>query len=98
VQEFREEFDKFGLLLTAPVGVTRDRIERSYDLPAVSQYLHYMFALCYGYYSTTNSPTEPNAPLYPRYDDDELNVVRIHEVLCKLVLYKPFCLCQSMLL
>ena len=27
----REEFDKFGLLLTVPLGVTPNRIEHSYD-------------------------------------------------------------------
>jgi chitinase len=90
LQEFREEFDKFGLLLAAPLGVMPDMIEHSYDIPAVSQYLHYMFALCFAYYDNRKSPTGPHTPLYPRYDGDNLNVVRIHQVCCKLVLYKPF--------
>jgi len=89
LQEFREEFDKFGLLLTVQLGLT-SYIEDSYDLPAVSQCVHYMFALCSAYYNSWKS-TEPYAPLYPRYDDDILNVVRIHKV--RLVLSKPFCLC-----
>jgi len=92
LQEFREEFDKFGLLLTAPLRVMPDMIEHSYDIPAVSQYLHYMFALCFAYYGWM-APTGLNAPLYPRYDDDKLNVVRIDQVCSKLVLSKPFCLC-----
>jgi chitinase len=73
LKEFREEFDKFGLLLTAPLKVMPDMIEHSYDIPAVSQYLHYMFALCFAYYGWM-APTGLNAPLYPRYDDDKLNV------------------------
>jgi GH18 family chitinase len=74
-------------LLTVPLGVLPDTIEHSYDIPAVSQYVHYMFALCYAYHGHWKSPTGPNAPLYPRYDDDNLNVVRIHKVYCRLVAY-----------
>jgi chitinase len=73
LKDFREEFDKFGLLLTAPLRVMPDTIKHSYDIPAVSQYLHYMFALCFAYYGWT-APTGLNAPLYPRSDDDKLNV------------------------
>ena len=93
LQEFREEFDKFGLLLTAPLRVIPDIIERSYDIPAVSKYLHYMFAMCFQYFGYWKAPTGLNAPLYPRHDFDTLNVVSIHQVCCKLVLPKPFCLC-----
>jgi len=93
LQDFREEFDKFSLLLTVPLGATPYRIEHSYDIPAVSQYVHYMFAMCYAYYGHWMSPTGPNAPLYPRYKDDNLNVVRIHQICSNLVLSKPFCLC-----
>ena len=79
LQEFREEFDKFSLLLTVPLGVSPYTIRNSYDIPAVSNYVHYMFALCYAYNGHWMSPTGPNAPLYPSYNDDHLNVVRIHQ-------------------
>ena len=85
LQDFREEFDKFGLLLTAPLGGLPPELEQSYDIPAVSHYVHYMFAKFYGYYGFWNSPTGPNAPLYPLYDNDNYNVVRIHQVRSKLV-------------
>jgi len=78
LQDFREEFDKHGLLLTAPIGVLPDTIEHSYDIPAVSHYLDYMFAMCYAYYGHWRSPTGPNAPLFPLYVDDNLNVVSIY--------------------
>ncbi|GFG34693.1 hypothetical protein Cfor_02572, partial [Coptotermes formosanus] len=74
LQELREEFDKFGWLLTAPLGVMPGTIERSYNIPAVSKYLDYMFALCYAYHGHWDSQTGPNAPLYPRFADDVLNV------------------------
>jgi len=93
LQDFRKEFDKFGLLLTVPLGVMPYTIEHSYDIPALNRYVHYMFAVCYNYYGPWKSPTGPVAPLYPRYDNDNNNVVRIHQVRSKLVLSKPFCLC-----
>jgi GH18 family chitinase len=77
LQELREEFDKFGWLLTAPLGVIPDTIEHSYDIPAISKYLDYMFALCYAYHGHWETQAGPDAPLYPLYQDDEYNVVRI---------------------
>lgn len=88
LQELREEFDKFGWLLTAPLGVMPGTIERSYNIPAVSKYLDYMFALCYAYHGHWDSQTGPNAPLYPRFADDVLNVVCIRQICCGLVLSK----------
>jgi hypothetical protein len=84
LQELREEFDKYGWLLMAQLGVLPHRIEHSYDVPAVSQYLHYMLTLCHGY-TDWNSDTGPNAPLYPSSVGDNHNVVRIHQVYCRLV-------------
>ena len=89
LQELREEFDKFGWLLTAPLGMLPDTIEHSYNVPAISKYLDYLFAFCYAYHGHWNKETGPNAPLYPLYADDEFNVVRIHQVCCRLVLSKP---------
>ena len=83
LQEFREEFDKFSLLLTVPLGATPDTIRHSYDIPAVSNYVHYMFALCYAYNGHWMSTTGPNAPLYALYVDHNFNVVRIHQVCCE---------------
>ncbi|PNF17850.1 hypothetical protein B7P43_G02228 [Cryptotermes secundus] len=74
LKELREEFDKFGWLLTAPLGVIPDTIEHSYDIPAISKYLDYMFALCYAYHGHWGTQTGPNAPLYPLYQDDEYTV------------------------
>jgi chitinase len=90
-QELREEFDKFGWLLTAPLGVIPDTIEHSFDIPAISKYLDYMFALCYSYHGHWDSQTGPDAPLYPLYQDDEYNVVCIHLVYVMLVLLKLVC-------
>lgn len=74
LKELREEFDRFGWLLTAPLGVIPDTIEHSFDIPAISKYLDYMFALCYSYHGHWNKQTGPNAPLYPLFQDDEYNV------------------------
>jgi GH18 family chitinase len=94
LQELRDEFDKFDWLLTAPLGVIPDTIEHSFDIPAISKYLDYMFALCYAYRGDWNKQTGPNAPLYPLFPDDEYNVVSIHcvynrSLVCKQVCYVP---------
>lgn len=88
MQELREEFDQFGLLLTAPLGVIPDTIEHSYDIPTISKYLDYMFAMCYAYHGHWDTQTGPNAPLYPPYQDDEYNVVSIHQIYSGLVVPK----------
>ncbi|KAJ4439352.1 hypothetical protein ANN_07474 [Periplaneta americana] len=75
LKELREEFDKYNLLLTVPLGVLPDVIARSYDVPAISKYLDYMFAMCYAYYTHWGPETGPNAPLYALRTGDPLNVV-----------------------
>lgn len=94
MQELKEEFDKFGWLLTAPLGVIPNTIEQAFDIPAISKYLDYMFALCYAYHGDWSKQAGPNAPLYPLYQDDDYNVVCIHLVYIILVLftmgYKPY--------
>jgi chitinase len=75
LQELREEFDKHGLWLTAPLGVMPDTIRQSYDIPAISKYLDFMFPQSYAYYGHWNEETGPNAPLYPISPDGEYNVV-----------------------
>ncbi|XP_069702870.1 probable chitinase 2 [Periplaneta americana] len=74
LKELREEFDKYNLLLTVPLGVLPDVIARSYDVPAISKYLDYMFAMCYAYYTHWGPETGPNAPLYALRTGDPLNV------------------------
>ncbi|KAJ9597942.1 hypothetical protein L9F63_011229, partial [Diploptera punctata] len=76
LKELREEFDKQkrGWILVTPLGVLPVTIKRSYIIPEISKYLHYMLALCYAYHGYWEGHTGPNAPLYGVDENDELNI------------------------
>jgi len=75
LQEFREEFDKYGWLLTAALGMGQDTIDAAYDIPALSQYLDYMHAMCYDFHGSWDKRVGANAPLTSLQQDDKLSVV-----------------------
>lgn len=74
VREFREEFDKYGWLLTAALGMGQDTIDAAYDIPALSQYLDYMHAMCYDFHGSWDKRVGANAPLTSLQQDDKLSV------------------------
>ncbi|XP_065572710.1 probable endochitinase [Artemia franciscana] len=77
-KELREEFDKHGLLLSAAVGVGKKTTDTSYDIPTISQYLHYINLMAYDFHGGWEPYTGMNAPLYAQNgdmdDDVYLNV------------------------
>lgn len=76
LQEFRAEFDKYGLLLTAAVAATSGSVDLSYDVPSLSQYLDIINVMAYDFHGTWDGVTGQNAPLYASSVDSsaEINV------------------------
>jgi chitinase len=64
LQELRQEFDQYGLMLTAAVGATQEISEESYDLPAISKVLDQVHLMCYDYFGSWDARTYHNAPLH----------------------------------
>jgi len=71
----REEFDKHGWLLTAAFGMGQDTIDAAYNIPALSQYLDYMHAMCYDFHGSWDKRVGANAPLSSTEPGDTLTVV-----------------------
>nr|CAD7586597.1 unnamed protein product [Timema genevievae] len=74
VKELRQEFDKHHWLLTAALGASQDTIDLAYDIPALSQDLDFIHAMCYDYHGTWDKRTGANAPLRPTDLNDKLNL------------------------
>jgi len=64
IKEFRQEFDKHGLLLTAAVAAAANSVDQSYDVPALSQYLDIINVMAYDLHGSWDEVTGQNAPLY----------------------------------
>jgi chitinase len=71
----REEFDKYGWILTAAFGMGQDTIDAAYNIPELSKYLDYMHAMCYDYHGSWDNRVGANAPLRSSKQDDILYVV-----------------------
>jgi len=63
LQELRQEFDKYGLLLTAALGAAQKTIDIGYDIPAISKSLDFLHIMCYDYHGSWDTQTGHNAPL-----------------------------------
>ncbi|RVE46555.1 hypothetical protein evm_008790 [Chilo suppressalis] len=64
VKEMREEFDKHGLILTAAVSSVEASASQSYNISAISKYLHYVNLMTYDMYGPWESLTGHNAGLH----------------------------------
>ncbi|KAJ3653198.1 hypothetical protein Zmor_012462 [Zophobas morio] len=73
IKEFRTEFDKHGLLLTAAVAATSGSVDLSYDVPALSKYLDLINVMAYDLHGSWDDVTGQNAPLYPSSVDVTAN-------------------------
>ena len=69
----RKEFNKFGYLLTAALGASKNTIDVSYDIPKLSKYLDYLHMMCYDYHGPWGTSLGANAPLYDG-NNDQLSV------------------------
>jgi len=64
IKELREEFDKYGFLMSAAVAAGKSTIEAAYDGPAISKYFDFINVMAYDYHGSWETITGPNAPLY----------------------------------
>nr|AAB87764.1 chitinase [Anopheles gambiae] len=64
VEEMREEFDHYGLLLTAAVASVEFSAGVSYDIPRISKSFHFLNVMVYDMHGAWDSYCGINAPLY----------------------------------
>ncbi|CAG9817878.1 unnamed protein product [Phaedon cochleariae] len=64
IKEFRETFDKHGLLLSAAVAAPLGLVEISYDVPSLSKYLDFINVMAYDLHASWDGVLGHNAPLY----------------------------------
>ncbi|XP_011688020.1 PREDICTED: chitinase-3-like protein 1 [Wasmannia auropunctata] len=69
LKELRAEFDKHGLILSAAVAAAETSASLSYDIAAMSKYLHFINIMAYDLHGAWEKTTGHNAPLYPRKDE-----------------------------
>lgn len=93
VRELRNEFSSYGLMLTAAIGASIDKINRAYDIRALSQSLDYINVMTYDYGGhwdnrvTANAPMTGNGPCIVNTID---HLIRMGAPPSKLVLGVPF--------
>ncbi|XP_023936035.2 acidic mammalian chitinase-like [Bicyclus anynana] len=80
LKELREEFDKYGLLLTAAVSSVKKVASQSYDIPVISQYLDFINVMAYDMYVATNPVTGHNAPLHKSAHDEDVPIEDLYTV------------------
>lgn len=73
IKEFRKEFDKHGLLLTAAVAAASGSVDISYDVPVLSQYLDLIHVMAYDLRGCWDGVTGHHAGLYPSSVDITTN-------------------------
>jgi len=65
----RPKFDKNGLILSAAVSAGFNKINASYDVPALGKYLDFINVMTYDLHGSWDEVTGENAPLYIGYAD-----------------------------
>ncbi|GAB6026993.1 hypothetical protein CHUAL_013659 [Chamberlinius hualienensis] len=69
LQELRTEFNQYGLLLTLAIGAGKEKLDESYDIPAISKSVDLINVMTYDYHGSWETFTGIVAPLYPRSGD-----------------------------
>ncbi|XP_037300980.1 oviduct-specific glycoprotein isoform X3 [Manduca sexta] len=64
LKEMRQEFDKYGYLLSAAVSAVKTSASHSYDIPTISKYLDYVNIMAYDMHGSWDAVTGHNAPLH----------------------------------
>lgn len=70
LKEFRQEFDKHGLLLSASVIPAEFAVNQSYNVPLVSKYVHFINVMTYNMHGSWENVTGQNTPLLPSKEHD----------------------------
>lgn len=71
-KELRQEFDKYGLILTSAIGAAKHVMDQAYDFKSLTQYLDFLHIMCYDYGGSWDRKVGANAPLN---GDGVLNIV-----------------------
>ena len=66
----KQEFQPYGLLLTAAVSPNKKVIDEGYDVPSLSQYLDFITVMNYDYHGQWDNKTGHVAPMYAHPEDD----------------------------
>ncbi|KOX77106.1 Chitotriosidase-1 [Melipona quadrifasciata] len=78
LKELREEFNKYGYVLSAAVGAAEMSASQSYLISEMSQYPHFINLMAYDFHGSWENVAEINAPLYASStefgEEAELNV------------------------
>jgi len=95
VQELRQQFDKYGLMLTAAFGPAKSTIDKGYELKELSRMLDHVHIMCYDYHGAWEKQTSHNAPLFSPPGEgsveSSVNLFMSHGVPAyKIVLGLPF--------
>ena len=62
LKELREAFEPYGYILSAAVSAGIPTIDRAYDVPQVSKYLHFINLMTYDFHGGWDVKTAHNAP------------------------------------
>ncbi|XP_068624056.1 acidic mammalian chitinase-like [Battus philenor] len=80
LKELRQEFDKYGLELSAAVGAVPDAALLSYDIPGISKYLDHIGLMTYDMYGPWDPVTGHNSPLHKGEGDDNVPKEQLNTV------------------
>ncbi|CAH0759609.1 unnamed protein product [Diatraea saccharalis] len=70
LKETKEEFNKYGLLLTAAVSAVEYAVKLSYDVPTISKYLDHVHLMTYDMHGPWDDVTGHNAALHQGEGDE----------------------------
>ncbi|KAL4713729.1 hypothetical protein ACJJTC_004260 [Scirpophaga incertulas] len=72
LKEFRETFDKYGLILTAAVAAVEEAASQFYDIKGISQYLDYINIMSYDLHGPWDTVTGYNAALHKGEGEEDI--------------------------
>ena len=71
LKELRDAFRQDNFLLTAAIGASKEKIDGSYNVVKMYEYLDFVNVMCYDYHGKWDRFTGHNSPLGPRPDEAE---------------------------
>ncbi|MCL4142353.1 UNVERIFIED_CONTAM: hypothetical protein GTU68_009160 [Idotea baltica] len=72
IQEMREEFDKYGWILSAAVGMKKEIVDSAYDIPSLSESLDFINLLTFDLHDYSDNQTGHHSQFYSMPDDDDV--------------------------
>ncbi|MCL4144236.1 UNVERIFIED_CONTAM: hypothetical protein GTU68_021201 [Idotea baltica] len=72
IQEMKEEFNKYGWILSAAVGMRKEIVESAYDIPALSESLDFLNLLTFDFHDYRENETGHHSQFYAMPDDEDM--------------------------